>query len=251
MGWPTSSLFGQEPLTAPASGPIPSITPMDVSPSLEPIRVLLLADDPLVRAGLAHMVESGDGDGLIPVRVEAARDYRDLADAVSAVDPDAVLADLGVDAAVARERVRAVSPLERTLVVMVPQGFSAAELVSQGVRAALPRSADPVAIRASLHAAAQGLVVLDPTILGGMLGRAPAPSTRGDAASARAQELTARELEVLRLLAEALPNKLIADRLGISDHTAKFHVNSVLAKLSAGSRTEAVVRAARLGLVTL
>lgn len=217
---------------------------MDVSPSTEALRVLLLADDPLVRAGLAHMVEAEGAEGAVAVRVELARDFHDLASAVREVDPDAVLADLGVDAPVARERLRAVSALERTVVVMAPAGLVASEVVSLGLRAALPRSADPSAIRAALHAASQGLVVIDPTLLGGLLGRAPS-------ASPRAQELTARELEVLRLLAEALPNKLIADRLGISDHTAKFHVNSVLSKLSAGSRTEAVVRAARLGLVTL
>lgn len=222
---------------------------MDVSPSTEPIRVLLLADDPLVRAGLAHMVESGEDEVLVPVRVELARDYRDLAQTVAEVDPDAVLADLGVEPTVARERMRAVSGLERTVVLMVPAGLSASETVALGLRAALPRSADPVAIRAAIHAATQGLVVLDPSLLGGLLGRAS--TARTDSAGPRAQELTARELEVLRLLAEALPNKLIADRLGISDHTAKFHVNSVLSKLSAGSRTEAVVRAARMGLVTL
>ena len=64
-------------------------------------------------------------------------------------------------------------------------------------------------------------------------------------------ELTDREREVLALLAEGLSNKLIADRLGISDHTAKFHVNGVMAKLGAGTRTEAVVEAVRRGLVTL
>jgi DNA-binding NarL/FixJ family response regulator len=222
---------------------------MDVSPSLDALRVLLLADDPLVRAGLAHMVEAGGDDERVAVRVEVARDFRDLQSSVGELDPDAVLADLGVEPGLARERLRQVGALERAVVVLLPVGVTAAEVVSLGVRAALPRSADPVAIRAALYAAAQGLVVLDPAVLGGLLGRAPAPSARSE--GGRTQELTSRELEVLKLLAEALPNKLIADRLGISDHTAKFHVNSVLSKLSAGSRTEAVVRAARMGLVTL
>ncbi|MBI1880571.1 MAG: response regulator transcription factor, partial [Chloroflexi bacterium] len=63
--------------------------------------------------------------------------------------------------------------------------------------------------------------------------------------------LTPRELEVLQLLAEGLPNKAIARRLDISDHTVKFHVNAILSKLSAQSRTDAVVRATRLGLILL
>ena len=63
--------------------------------------------------------------------------------------------------------------------------------------------------------------------------------------------LTRRELEVLHLVAEGLPNKSIAVRLGISDHTVKFHVNAILSKLGAQSRTEAVTRATRMGLITL
>lgn len=63
--------------------------------------------------------------------------------------------------------------------------------------------------------------------------------------------LTARELEVLRLLAEGASNKLIARRLGISFHTAKFHVASIAAKLDATGRTDAVAQAVRLGLILL
>jgi DNA-binding NarL/FixJ family response regulator len=66
-----------------------------------------------------------------------------------------------------------------------------------------------------------------------------------------AEELTPRELEVLQLLAEGLSNKAIAYRLDISEHTVKFHVNAILGKLSAQSRTEAVVQATRLGLIIL
>ena len=63
--------------------------------------------------------------------------------------------------------------------------------------------------------------------------------------------LTPREQEVLALVAEGLPNKLIADRLGGSDNTAKFHVASLLRKLGAHSRTEAVIKAARLGKLSI
>ena len=64
-------------------------------------------------------------------------------------------------------------------------------------------------------------------------------------------ELTTRELEVLRLVAEGLPNKAIAHRLGISEHTIKFHVNSIMGKLGAQSRTEAVISATRQGQILL
>ena len=65
------------------------------------------------------------------------------------------------------------------------------------------------------------------------------------------ETLTPREREVLELVAEGLPNKTIARELGISEHTAKFHVGSLLAKLQAGSRTEAVTTATRRGLLTM
>jgi two-component system nitrate/nitrite response regulator NarL len=65
------------------------------------------------------------------------------------------------------------------------------------------------------------------------------------------EPLTAREVEVLELLAEGLPNKTIAARLGISDQTVKFHVSSISGKLGAMNRTDAVRRAARRGLITL
>jgi DNA-binding NarL/FixJ family response regulator len=65
------------------------------------------------------------------------------------------------------------------------------------------------------------------------------------------EPLTAREVQVLELLAEGLPNKQIAERLGISDQTVKFHVSSISAKLGAANRTDAVRRAVRRGLITL
>ena len=75
--------------------------------------------------------------------------------------------------------------------------------------------------------------------------------TRSELSSSPTEELTPREMEVLQLVAEGLPNKQIATRLGISDHTVKFHVDAILGKLGAHSRTEAVTRAARLGLLVL
>ena len=63
--------------------------------------------------------------------------------------------------------------------------------------------------------------------------------------------LTPREIEVLRLLADGASNKIIAHRLGISDHTVKFHVTSILSKMNAGTRTEAVTLGVRMGLVYL
>lgn len=99
---------------------------------------------------------------------------------------------------------------------------------------------------ASLEAVAQGLVVLD-SGLATALFSASLPTL----ATLPLETITPREREVLQLLAEGLPNKAIAQRLGISEHTVKYHVNALLGKLDAQSRTEAVVRATRLGLILL
>ncbi len=93
----------------------------------------------------------------------------------------------------------------------------------------------------------RSLVVLDGSFAGDLLLSAQ-PEASGDRP---VEDLTPRELEVLQLLAEGLANKAIAQRLGVSDHTIKFHVNAILGKLGAQSRTEAVVRATRLGLIVL
>jgi DNA-binding CsgD family transcriptional regulator len=77
----------------------------------------------------------------------------------------------------------------------------------------------------------------------------PATRSRGGAADL-VEPLTPREREVLDLLVQGLTNRLIGERLGISEHTAKFHVNAILGKLGVESRTEAVAEAARRGLVT-
>ena len=92
---------------------------------------------------------------------------------------------------------------------------------------------------------ASGLLVLQPGL------DTQLPTDVGDETSSPAGGLTQREMEVLALVAEGLPNKAIASRLEISEHTVKFHVNSILTKLGAQSRTEAVTRATRMGLLLL
>jgi DNA-binding CsgD family transcriptional regulator len=77
------------------------------------------------------------------------------------------------------------------------------------------------------------------------------PSTARDLPAAPQQALTPREIEVLAMLADGVGNKTIAWRLGISEHTVKFHVGSILAKLNASSRTEAVTLGIRQGLIML
>ena len=118
-----------------------------------------------------------------------------------------------------------------------------------GARAILPRTAKPDEIVTVIKAVTNGLAVLPcellPTLLSG------ASLDLLDDNDADRARLTPRELEVLAAMADGVSNKAIARRLGISFHTAKFHVAAILAKLNADSRTEAVARAAQLGLVML
>ena len=120
------------------------------------------------------------------------------------------------------------------------------EVSAAGARGMLLRDSAPDALAAALSAVSQGLVVLHPEFSPRTLhapGRPPA--------SPPIEALTKREVEVLQLLTEGLPNKSIADRLSITEHTVKFHVNAIMGKLGAQSRTEAVTRATRLGLILL
>ncbi len=195
------------------------------------IAVVVASDDPLARAGLMRLL--GD-DADLDVREELLPhlDAREL----DALDPDVVVVDAATE-------LPALPPSAPAL-VLAPDAASGVEALAGGARGALLRDASADALRAATRAVAAGAVVIDDAVLAALLaGRR--------AVAEPAETLTARELDVLALLVEGLSNKRIAARLGISEHTAKFHVNAILAKLEADTRTEAVVRAARLGLVML
>ena len=108
-----------------------------------------------------------------------------------------------------------------------------------GVGSVLQSSASPEQIVHAIRGVASGLMVFDSAL-------APQPSE-----DELLEQLTPREGEVLRLLADGLGNKDIAVKLGISEHTIKFHIHSLLGKLGAASRTEAVTRGLRSGLIEL
>jgi DNA-binding NarL/FixJ family response regulator len=120
-----------------------------------------------------------------------------------------------------------------------------------GVRAILPRESSDSEIVTAVIAADSGLVLLDPEITKELAAQVRSVSVPSENAAETIEELTAREVEVLRLMAEGFGNKQIAARLGISDHTVKFHISSILAKLSVSSRTEAVTQGIRMGLIVV
>jgi DNA-binding NarL/FixJ family response regulator len=141
---------------------------------------------------------------------------------------------------------RRYSDAPRAVVVLTDDPLLTAQLVQAGLRgwACLGREADAAELDLAVRAAEAGLV---------LLGLPVAATTLGPPAAGRSspEPLTPRELQVLQLVAQGLPNKSIARALGISENTAKFHVASLSGKLGASSRTEAVTLAARRGLILL
>jgi len=135
------------------------------------------------------------------------------------------------------------------LLMEVSHARSISRLLRSGVRAILSRESDPDDILSAIYAAYEGLVLLS---------TAPAQSLAGvygdqplEIEDEFSEEITSRETDVLRMLAEGLVNKDIAARLGISEHTVKFHISSILDKLGASTRTEAVTLGIRRGLIPI
>jgi two-component system, NarL family, nitrate/nitrite response regulator NarL len=194
----------------------------------DPIKVALLTDDPLLRAGLSSLLAQ---NGAITV--------------VDREGAEVALWDAGIDASKALARLAELKTLDMPVVAVVDNHAHVAPALAAGARGVVLRDQVGPGIHAALTAVRSGLTVMD-TALASTLVPAQVvrePKGRG--------ELTERERQVVQLLAEGLSNKLIADRLGISDHTAKFHVNGVMMKLGASTRTEAVVEAMRRGLIKL
>lgn len=210
-------------------------------------RVLVVADDPLVREGL--LLRLGLVTSAEPSHGET------IADAIARTEANVVLWDLGPSADHERELLSRIAELPVPVIALVPAAIArppgaVGELLVAGVAGVLPRDVDGIALQHALDAVLHGLCVID---RGQVPSAFSSPELELDGAPPRAvhDSLTAREHEVVQLMAEGLSNKQIADRLGISSHTAKFHVNAVLAKLDASTRTEAVVRALQRGVVML
>ncbi len=206
-----------------------------------PVRVLILSDDPLTRSGLSALLADQSG-----VQVVGQAEINDEAEETV----DLFRPELALLAAV--EGTRATTALTLSLrdlhipvVAIAGDERQAAAYMSNGARGVLPRDARASDIASAIASVAAGLVVLSPFFANSLLRPEPSSSNGQPAV------LTEREHEVLRLVAQGLANKAIARQLSISEHTVKFHVNSILTKLGAASRTEAVVLATRAGLVRI
>jgi DNA-binding NarL/FixJ family response regulator len=176
-----------------------------------------------------------------------------FAQQIDDLQPDVMLVDLGGQDEEALVDLLALGTRSHTLATValmdITQGLWVVEALRSGLRAILPSEATTEEIVAAIEAAAAGLVVLHLEMIEPLLSTiAIIPQ---DVPTTRPEALTPREIEVLRMIAEGVGNKTIAHRLGISEHTVKFHVSSIFAKLGATSRTEAVTLGIRRGLIML
>jgi DNA-binding NarL/FixJ family response regulator len=211
------------------------------------IRVFIVAASPLIRGGLQSML----ADSRFEI-VGSAADLDSISGQLVDVEPDVVLVEAGAEA---QEELwnaleEAEVAQEYAVVVLSEQPKTAwfSKALRAGVRAVLPSEVSAEQLRAALEAAAAGLVVVHPSEVSAVL---PAPAALSSPIRELPEPLTPREREVLQMISAGLGNKEIAGRLSISDHTVKFHVASILGKLGASTRTEAVSIGIRHGLVLL
>jgi DNA-binding NarL/FixJ family response regulator len=162
-----------------------------------------------------------------------------------------LVVDLTNNAVQGLQTIRELTYKKPVLALVAPGG--SADALKAGAKGAIRKDSKPAAIAAAIEALNEGLAIVDPTYLAAMT--TAKPVIVGDlmtpGKSVENDTLTKRENEVLVLLADGLSNKEIAAKLSISEHTAKFHVNSILQKMNAQKRVEAVVRAAKMGLINL
>lgn len=211
--------------------------------------VLIAASSAVVRAGLESIVSASPALRVIG----SVPGLGGLAEQLAHLQPDVILLDMERGVGADRPALLSVNSEEGSPAVVVltaeGEGSAVADVLRHGAVAVLPRDAQPAEIVGALEAAAAGLVVLHPQSADALL--AALPSIGHSTDDVGVEQLTAREIEVLAMLAEGEGNKSIARRMGISEHTVKFHVGSILGKLRAASRTEAVTIGVRRGLIML
>jgi NarL family two-component system response regulator YdfI len=210
------------------------------------LRVLVAAASAVRRGGLESVVRGTAGlvlAGSVTSLAALRSQFRE-------VQPEVVLVDLDTANSQFLNDVRALaSPAAVVVLLNEPDAAWSALALRAGVRGILEREAGPEEIVAAIQGAHLGAVTLDAQLALDLASRVRANSV--DAPVQAMGELTAREIEVLRMLAEGLGNKEIASRLGVTDHTIKFHISSILGKLGAATRTEAVTVGVRMGLIAL
>jgi DNA-binding NarL/FixJ family response regulator len=204
------------------------------------IRVVIADDHAVVRTGLAQLVETFDDVEL----VGAAANGEEAVALSGEREPDVVLMDLEMPVLDGIEATRRIREAHPDVAVVVLTSFSDRDRIlaalDAGAAGYLLKDAEPAELAKAIEAAARGDAPLDPKAARALLSARRAPS--------EADALSDREREVLAMVAEGLPNKLIATRLAISEKTVKAHLTSVFRTIGVTDRTQAALWAERNGL---
>jgi len=210
------------------------------------IRVLIADDQMLIRQGIRTLLEMDQG---ITVVGEAA-DGAETVDKVLAMSVDVLLLDIRMPCRDGIEVLRVLSKREALPATLILTTFDDSDVVLDGIRAGargfLLKDVSYQQLLAAIRAVAGGATVFQPAVTERLLRAGSA--VRIDAEAPR-EELTAREAEVVRLMAGGYSNREIARALGTAEGTIKNHVSSILAKFGARDRTRAVLKALETGLL--
>lgn len=241
------------------------------------VTVVIVATWPTMRMGLRMLIEATPGFTVVAEGSAGFDLLASLPDETADEQPQVLVIDVDPERIADARQLLAHWPDAATLLLVdgpedLPEVLGPHQPLPERATAVLLRDSTASEIHAALQAALAGMVVLDPTIVADLRLRTASPASddlRATTGAAHARDrpthddeddddeadprdvLTERERQVLHLVALGMPNKGIAAELGISEHTAKFHVGAILAKLSAASRAEAVAIAARRGLLSL
>ncbi|MEO6797375.1 MAG: response regulator transcription factor [Candidatus Dormibacter sp.] len=207
------------------------------------LRLLIVSSNPLARGGMDAMV-----DGMLGIRVVGSGALPDAASLAGQLQPEVLLLDVGEGELEDLDAIARLSATQPGLPIVAVGGDAdaVAQALAFGASALLPAAVEVEALRLALLASAQGLVTIARQDLNTVLPREEVPDPE---VKVTTESLTGRELEVLQLMARGLTNRQIGRTLAISEHTVKFHAGSVLGKLRARSRAEAVARAIGLGWI--
>lgn len=221
----------------------------------KPIRVLIAEDHELTRIGLSHSLEKC-------AFVEIVGDAEDGQEAVTktkALKPDIVLMDLGMpvlDGIQATRQIKAVLPGTKIIILTShKQQNEVLAALTSGANAYCLKDIKPERLIQVLEFVMDGVLWIDPSIAGILVNIVSQNKSEENGVSTHSEEknieykMTPRELEVLAYLAEGISNKDIAEDMNISIYTVKRHISGIIEKLAVSDRTQAAVKALKIGLV--
>ena len=222
--------------------------PVQADQALAEVRVLIVDDHDLFRSGLRNLLEE---QGVLIVGEaaagqEALRIVRDVA-------PDVVVMDLnmpGMGGVEATRHISAIAPLTRVLMLTISdEDNDVIDAILAGACGYLLKNSSIQVLMDGIRAAAMGESLISPAIAAKVLQRVRASSTQPEIESTIRAELSEREIEVLKLIANGKDNAMIASELHISPKTVKNHISNILMKLQIDNRIQAAVYAVRSGIV--